>query len=238
MCACRANIAYADDASQPGTSTIKYTRQNTGRSLSTGKALTGLPFVPAVTRQLGTSCPGPQVVDAVGDAAGTATTGTPTLNDDTLDVHDVRFATPAPGTLKVTLRAKNLSALPAPGVALGNLWRVTWSMGVGKAKQSFYLAATSNGPTLQTYSGGKVVGSTDMPAKGITGTFTEGPDGAIVWTVPTTAVGSPRAGSVLLAAAGESHGSEEANGTGVYFTAPVDRAPDVGGGAPYVVGRC
>ncbi|MDP9182812.1 MAG: glycoside hydrolase, partial [Actinomycetota bacterium] len=152
----RANIAYADDATSPGSSTIKYTRQNTGRSLTTGKPLQGLPFVPAIVKQLGTSCPGPQVVDRVGDASGSVTTGTPTMNDDTLDVRDVRFATTRTG-LRVTLRAKNLSSLPAPGVSVANLWRVTWSMG----RRSFYLTATSNGPGLQTYSGGEVVAGSD-----------------------------------------------------------------------------
>ncbi|GAC1442419.1 MAG: hypothetical protein NVSMB55_13100 [Mycobacteriales bacterium] len=234
----RANIAFADDASTPGTSTVKYTRQNTGRSLLTGKPLTGLPFVRPVTVQLGTSCPGPQIVDAVGDAPATLTTGTPTTNVDTLDIHDVRFAAPSPSTLKVTLRAKNLSSLPPGGATIGSMWQVSWSMTVAGKLHTYYVQATSNAPAVQTYAGGEIVAGKSSPGKGITGTFTEGKDGAIVWTVPRAAVGNPVSGSVLTSPTAETHGTLEANGIGLYYTATVDRAPDVAGGAPYVVGRC
>jgi hypothetical protein len=234
----RANIAYADDASQPGTSTVKYTRQNTGRSVLTGQPLVGLRFVPSRVVQLGSSCPGPQVVDPAGDAAGTATTGVPGSNVDTLDIRDVRFQTPTASTLKVTLRAKNLSALPPGGASLSSYWKVGWSMVVGGKLHHYFVRASSNAPGVQTYAGGETVAGTDTVKSGAQGTFTEGPSGAITWTLPRSIVGSPVSGSVLRDAAAESHGAEQADGSGVYFTASVDRAPDVGAGAPYYVGRC
>ena len=234
----RANIAFADDASQPGTSTVKYIRQNGGRSLTTGKQLVALNFSTAKPLQLGTSCPGPQVVDAVGDAASTAETGVPTMNVDTLDIHDLGFATPTADTLKVTLRLANLSALPPGGASASSLWNVNWTMKSAGVAHSYYASATSNGPGLQTYAGGEVVAGVKKPGTGITGTFTQGKDGAIVWVLPRAIVGDPVNGSVLAGPTADTHGAEQVNGTGVTYTAAVDRAPDAGGGAPYIVGRC
>ena len=234
----RANIAFADDASQPGTATTKYTRQNSGRSLLTGKPIAALPFVAPLLAQGGSSCPGPQVIDPVGDAPATLTTGTPTTNVDTLDVHSVGFTTPSPSLLKVTMRLKNLSALPPGGASIGSVWQFGWSMMAGGKKHTYALQATSNAPTVQTYSGGEVVGGKTVAGAGITGTFTEGPDGAITWTIPRSVVGNPTAGSTLADAVAQTHGAVQVAGSGVYFTAAVDRAPDLGSGARYTVGRC
>lgn len=234
----RANIAFADDASQPGTSTVKYIRQNTGRSLTTGKPLVALTFASATVLQAGTSCPGPQVVDPIGDATATTETGTPTMNVDTLDIHDLRFATPTASALTVTLRLANLSALPPGGASIGSLWNVGWTMTTGGVLHTYYASATSNGPGVQTYTGGEVVAGVKTAGAGVTGTLTPGVDGAIVWTVPRSIIGSPVTGSVLVGPTADTHGTEQADGSGVYWTAAVDRAPDAGGGASYTLGRC
>ena len=234
----RANIAYADDASQPGTSTVKYTRQNTGRSLTTGKPLVAFTFAPAAVVSAGTSCPGPQVVDPIGDAAATLETGTPMSNVDTLDIHDLRFATPTADTLQVTLRLANLSALPPGGASVGSLWNVGWTMTTGGVARTFYASATSNAPGLQTFTGGEVVAGVKKAGTGVTGTLKSGADGAIVWTIPRAVVGSPVNGSVLAGPTADTHGAEQVAGSGVTYTAAVDRAPDTGVGASYVLGRC
>jgi hypothetical protein len=233
----RANIAYAADASSPGTATTTYTRQNTGRSLTTGRPLTGVVFSTRAV-QLGSSCPGPQIVDAVGDAPSTLEVGTPTMNTDTLDVHDVRFSSPGTSALTLRLHAKNLSALPPGGATIGSAWTVTWITRLGGKARTFYASASSNAPMLQTYNAGEIVAGKQVSGGTVTGTFAEGPNGTITWNIPRKVVGNPASGTVFEAPTATTNGTLSAQGNGLTYTAVIDRAPDIGGGAPYTLGRC
>ncbi|MDQ6658928.1 MAG: hypothetical protein M3Z00_12015, partial [Actinomycetota bacterium] len=68
---------------------------------------------------------------------------------------------------------------------------------------------------------------------------TTGPGGHITWTPTRAVIGNPATGAVLTHTYADDHGSFTAAGTGLHYTAAVDRAPDTGNGAPYTVGdRC
>jgi len=105
----RANIAYANDTAQPGTSEIYYTRQNSGQSLIDGSAVPTATIAPL---------PGPvcdaaaTITDPAGDATGAAVVdSTPAPSDDTLDVLSAHLSEAA-GALVFHVNVKNLSATP------------------------------------------------------------------------------------------------------------------------------
>ena len=54
---------------------------------------------------------------------------------------------------------------------------------------------------------------------------------------PRADVGHPAKGAILTDTSADVHGSFTVGGTGVYYTAPADRAPDSGFGADYVVSQ-
>src|SRR2546421_2585958 len=110
-----ADIAYADDHAAPGSSVLYFTRQCTGTSATTGAALVNDCVVPPPPPPLpqGTTCPGPQGVDFVGDDPNNYPGG---LGDnmDNLDVVNASFRAPSASTLSVTLTIKNLAPPPPP----------------------------------------------------------------------------------------------------------------------------
>jgi uncharacterized repeat protein (TIGR01451 family) len=55
--------------------------------------------------------------------------------------------------------------------------------------------------------------------------------------VPRADVGNPPNGATLTNTSADTHGSFTVGGTGVYYTAPADRAPDSGYGADYNVAQ-
>jgi len=230
----RANIAFASDASSPGTSSVGYTRQNTGMSAWNGSKLTAYGWTLLKPPQ-GTSCPGPQILDFTGDAPGTIQTNPAGGNDDSEDIVNIGWsAKPASTTLTVTMTLKNLSATPEPGTA-SRIWDAYWTFG-GK---TWYVEATSNGPGVQSWDVGSVASDGTKTSTGTpTGTLTEGPNGTLVWTVDRTTVGSPADGAVLQPLYGDTHEGFTLLGTGLFYTAALDRAPDSGSGAPYTVAAC
>ncbi len=74
-------------------------------------------------------------------------------------------------------------------------------------------------------------------SKAVTGSFAEGPDGAITWTIRAV-IGSPASGNVFEEPTATTNGTLSVLGSGLVYTAVIDRAPNVGGGAPYTLGRC
>jgi hypothetical protein len=153
---------------------------------------------------------------------------------DTLDITSVQFTTPDASNVKVTLTLKNLSSIPPTGTA-SSLWRAYWTYG-GKI---YVVRTTSNGPGLQTYD----VASYDPAADSytvianVTGTFTEGPNGTISWTVPRALVGLPATGTATLTSPyADDTGAFTVNATGLRYVGYVDRGPDTSSGADYVVG--
>ena len=228
----RANIAYASDISSPGTANTLYTRQNSGLSALTSQPITGHTYTqPVVPR--GTSCPGPQILDAAGDAPGSTTNGTGETNIASDDILNARFTTPDTTHLQVALTLNNLSNTPAPGT-LSTQYLVYWTY----SGTDFY-AAADVGPAATTYTVGTVTGGKMNPGTVVAGTLTPGPSGRITWTPTRAVIGNPPTGAVLTSTYAQDHGSFTAAGTGVHYAATVDRAPDTGNGATYTVaGHC
>ena len=179
----------------------------------------------------GTTCPGPQVVDYVGDAPNNYPGGDGS-NIDNLDVVNAFFGTPSSSDLQVTLTIKDLVAPPPPVNLVSAFWTVYWSFG----GTTYYAQATSNGPAV-TYSDGTFSGGNFNTTNVITGSFNPGSNGTIVFTVPRADVGSPADGATLSGPFADTHGSFTVLGSGVYYTSAADRAPDSGFGANYVVGQ-
>jgi hypothetical protein len=234
-----ADIAYADDHASPGNSVLYYTKQCTGISATTGAALKtacNAPPLPPTPPQ-GTTCPGPQIVDFVGDAPNNYPGGDG-QNMDNLDIVNAFFGTPDNGRIQVTMTINNLSAPPPPVNLLSAFWTVYWTFN----GTEYFAQATSNGTgntavfsfSDGTYSNGNF---NPNPNGTPTGVVTYGKNGTIVITFPRADVGKPPNGATLTNTFADTHGSFTVLGTGVYYTAPADRAPNSGFGANYVVGQ-
>src|SRR5438094_745264 len=220
-------------AGAPGTAVVYFTRQCTGTSATTGSALVNDCVAPAPVPPppQGTTCPGPQVVDYVGDAPNNYPGGDGS-NIDNLDVVNAFFGTPSSSDVQVTLTIKDLVAPPPPVNLVSAFWTVYWTF----SGTTYFAQATSNGAVV-TYSDGTFSGGNFNTTNVITGSFNPGPDGTIVFTVPRADVGSPADGATLSSPFADSHGSVTIHGCGVYYTSAADRAPDSGFGANYVVGQ-
>ena len=64
-----------------------------------------------------------------------------------------------------------------------------------------------------------------------------GDNGTVVFTILRSQIGNPKDGSALTGPYAETRGGFLIQGTGVHYVGAIDRAPDVGTGATYVVGR-
>src|SRR5438067_4803902 len=228
-----ADIAYADDHSAPGTAVVYFTRQCTGTSATTGAALVNDCVVPPPPAPLpqGTTCPGPQVVDFVGDAPNNYPGGLGE-NIDNLDVVNAFFGTPGSTTIQVTLTIKNLAPPPPPANLVSAFWTVYWTYN----GTTYYAQATTNGP-LVAYSDGTFANGNFNPTNAIPGSFNAGANGTIVFTVPRADVGNPPDAATLGQPFADTHGSFTVLGGGLYYTSAADRGPDSGYGANYVVGQ-
>jgi hypothetical protein len=227
-----ADISYADDHAAPGTAVLYFTRQCTGTSATTGAALVNdcvAPVPPAPLPQ-GSTCPGPQIADFVGDAPNNYPGGLGE-NIDNLDIVNAFFGTPNTTTIQVTLTIKNLAPPPPPANLISAFWTVYWTFN----GTTYFAQATSNGPVI-TYTDGTFTGSFNTKNV-ISGSFNQGPNGTIVWTVPRADVGNPPNGATLSNTFADTHGSFTVMGSGVYYTSAADRGPNSGYGSNYVVGQ-
>jgi hypothetical protein len=155
---------------------------------------------------------------------------------DNLDIVNASFGTPDPTHLQVTLRLKDLEAPPPPANLISGLWTVYWTY----KGTVYYAQATSNGSgstPLFTYSDGTFSDGNFNPVGTPDGIANTGPNGTFVMTVPRADVGDPPDGATLTNPFADVHGSFTVLGTGVYYTAAADRAPDSNFGASYVVGQ-
>jgi hypothetical protein len=227
-----ADIAYADDHATPGAAVLYYTRQCTGTSATTGKSLKNdckAPPPPPTPPPMST-CPGPQIADFTGDAPNNFPGGDGS-NMNNLDIVQAVFASPNATTLQVTLTINNLSAPPPPANMVSAFWTVYWTFN----NTIYYAQATSNGP-LVTYTDGTYNGQYNQ-INTITGSFNTGANGTIVYNVPLADVGNPASGATLTNTFADTHGSFTVNGTGVFYSAAADRAPDANYGANWIVGH-
>ena len=240
-----ADIAYADDHAAPGTAVMYYTRQCTGTSAKTGAALVNdcvAPAPPPPAPQ-GNVCPGPQVADFSGDAPNNFPGGQG-QNIDFLDITNVTFAstplTSGGTTVDITMQLKDLEAPPTaanPNIVSG-FWTALFQYGTSTGSTWWYVQATTNGSgsaAVVNYSYGTWHGSFNTIGT-INGEFHPGPNGTFVFHLPRTAIGSPPDGAHLTGTWANTHASITAQGTGVFFTANADRAPDAGFGSDHVVG--
>ncbi|HZQ29099.1 MAG TPA: protease pro-enzyme activation domain-containing protein [Acidimicrobiales bacterium] len=178
---------------------------------------------PVVT---GTTCPGPQMIDKVGDAPNNYPGGDGS-NMDNLDIVNASFSSPDAATLRVTMTLKDLEPPPPPVNAASALWAVTWTYN----GTQYTATATVNG------AGPAAVWGYDDGTKAVKGTSTLGPNGTIVMEVPLADVGNPPAGASIVQPFADSRGSFTLLGSGLRYTAAADRAPDGGVGAPWVIGK-
>jgi hypothetical protein len=228
-----ADIAYADDHAAPGSAVMYYTRQCTGTSATTGAALSNDCVAPPPPTPLpqGTTCPGPQVVDFVGDAPNNYPGGDGS-NMDNLDIVSASFASD-PSNLLVTLTVKSLHAPPPPNNFTSALWTVYWTLGA----TTYFAQVTNQSPNPVPnfrYSDGTFSGNsftTNHTDAGIVN------GNSFVITVPRANVGGVTDGAILTNLYADTHGSINAVALTLYFTAAADRAPDSGYGANYVVGQ-
>jgi subtilase family serine protease len=189
--------------------------------------------VPTITLVItGTTCPGPQILDAVGDAPNDYPGGDGS-NMDNLDIVNASFASPNATTLKVTLTIKNLEPPPPPANLPSALWRVIWTYN----GTQYVAEASSNGAVAAGVFEFSVFVNGSSTATAVPGTANLGPNGTLVWNIPLSAIGNPPAGASLTLPFAETHGSIMVLGTGLFYTAAADRGPDLGFGAPWVVGR-
>ena len=228
----RAVIAYAADQGHAGSASSIFIRQNGGYSVNTGKALPRQTVVPPVVFT-GTSCPGPQVIDPSGDAKGSILFNATGGNIPSFDFLNVRFTTPDATHVNVTMTFKDLDTTPQPPTVSKD-WETYWNYG-GK---TYYAMAISNGGPTTVYDQGYINPTTGrkVTTGTPTGKVTEGPNGTILINVIRAGVGAPQNGTQLTGPFAEDHAGYLAAGTGVYFTAGPDGAPDAKSGAPYTVG--
>ena len=173
------------------------------------------------------------VLDPAGDAASPVV-GAPAPAQ---DVTGISFAADAT-TLTVTAGIADLSQLPAPGTT-GTTYYVPWTGPDGRSFAVEHVAPAGSFTVGQfdPTTGDFVAGTTSS----VSGTRSEGADGSISWAVPRAAVGSPTVPVDLttdpaaVPAVRDAYAVVFGNigfaGTGLTFTAPVDRAPD-GGAVP------
>jgi uncharacterized repeat protein (TIGR01451 family) len=245
-----ADISYADDHAAPGNAVLYFTRQCTGASATTGSALVNdcVAPPPPVTPPQGTVCPGPQILDFIGDAPNNYPGGQG-QNMDNLDIVNASFASgPGSAPIDVTLTVKNLQAPPTadnPNV-LSGLWTVYWQQaGTANAPGGntwWFAQATTSGTgrnAVATFSDGTfdVNADTYSARHAATGSFNPGPNGTFVIHVPRADVGAPVDGATLTNTFADTAGAFLIAGTGLRYIARADRAPDSNYGADYRVAQ-
>jgi subtilase family serine protease len=194
-----------------------------GRTQPVAKTTLRPPPALPVDTHGGTTCPGPQVKDAVGDAPNDYPGGDGS-NMDNLDIVKVAFASPNASTLRMTMTIKDLQPPGPPVAELSALWSVYWTYG----NTAYNATATVNGAVWDF---------SDSAGNAITGAAVMGPNGTITMDVPLADTGNPPAGAKVTETFADARGSFTVAGNGLRYTAAADRAPDSGNGAPWIIGK-
>ena len=229
-----AAIAYAADPAAGATPSLFATRQCTGSSAVTGNALVDdcVAPQPATPVLPGSTCPGPQVNDAPGDALDTSAIGSGG-NVPTLDITHVQLLSADTADEQLVLSLNRLdSQLPAD-VAQA-FWRVSWTSGTSR----YYAEATQTAAGPMTFMAGALK-SDGSPGHSyaIQGLEVLGNNGQIRFTLPYAAIGNVAVGTTLNDLYAATYALFTANGNVANTAQLVDRAPDAGFGAPYSLGQ-
>ena len=188
------------------------------------------------------SCSGINVaLDAAGDAHDPAPNAG-LANTDQADITAISFsADAAKKTLTTKLTLKNLSSTPSAGTDSTIYW-ATWT---GPDNKLYATRHVEPDPAGTSYTYGQWDGSSGFVSgttHSTTGTVTPGPNGTITVDVPLADVGNPTIPitdpngiPAVRKPYAIDFAGEGFNGTGLFFTAPMDRAPDTGNGQSWAV---
>ena len=227
-----AAVAYAGDQAAPGLPSLFATRQCTGFSAVTGLALVDdcVATQPATPVLPGSTCPGPQVRDAAGDALDTSASGTGG-NAASLDILLAEFRIVDPSTELATLTLNRMSATLPVNIAQAQ-WRLTWTQGAVE----HYAQASMPAGQAPVYTFGTVNPDGTLGAgTPVQGALIPGANGTITFTLPLALMGNPAAGSMLQNISAATYAVYTSQGTPAAQL--VDRAPDGGAGADYAVAQ-
>lgn len=236
-------IAYVQD---PSLTTV--TRQCYGRSATTGLVLNrGCGNLqPPPPPPPGPTCGDPDnnyQATVVTDPGGDAVNPTGAGNNGSTDDRDVQFKN-AGTNVDVTMTISNLQdpAVPPPGTT-DIYYYTTWQGPDGKQYGVRHIEPEA--PGAKQYTVGQYDTSTNRLKAGttssITGTYTAGVPGTIVWHVPKNKIGNPTVPvssgtpaardpyAVVIVGLGSSQTG------GLVFVQPADRAPNSGFGADWAV---
>ena len=200
-------------------------------------ALTVGPTPPVI---LPYSCSGTDIVtDAAGDARNPAPGGQGPTSQ--ADITAISFSADTPATtITTTLTLANLTDTPSPGTTFTTYY-VVWTSSDGKTYATE--VDVSPGP-LVSYGWGEFnTGNNQLSTyNSTTGTFNAGVNGTITADVPVSGVGNPtipitdvNGTPAVTNPYGLTIAGEGAIGSGLVFTAPIDRAPDTGYGQNWAV---
>ena len=227
-----AAVAYAGDQAAPGLPSLFATRQCTGFSAVTGVALVDdcVAKQPATPVLPGSTCPGPQVRDAAGDALDTSASGIG-ANIASLDVLLAEFRIVDPSTELATLTLNNMSATLPVNIAQAQ-WRLTWTQGaIEHYAQASIVAGQAPVYTFGTVNPDGTLGA----GAPVQGALIPGANGTITFTLPLALMGNPAAGSMLQNISAATYAVYTSQGSPAAQL--VDRAPDGGAGADYAVAQ-
>ena len=236
-----ATVAYTGDMPSPGLPSLFATRQCTGLSAVTGLALVNdcVATQPATPVLPGSTCPGPQIRDGLGDAIDTSALGRDS-NLATFDILLVQVVTteaPAPPATtanataqQVTLTINRLSSTLPAHVSEG-VWRLTWTQAtVQRYAQAVLLPKHQPAFTTGVVNADGSLG----PGTVIPGGFVPGTNGTISFMLRLGAIGNPAANTPLQNLTAATY--VQYSGQGFSSLQLVDRAPDGGVGADYSIG--
>jgi hypothetical protein len=202
-----ASLSYSSDLATPGMPSLYATRQCSGFSATTGRALADTCAVPGLGHSAlpgtslpatvlpgtvlpGTTCSGPQVRNRAFNAVHNG------VNIAALDVYTARFFPVDSSTEAVTITVARINSGLPTGVTEA-LWRATWTQG-----DNDYYAQAAMAAGRPTYSVGIMnADGTPGPGTGVSGSMANVADGsntgAITITIPLAAVGSPAPGTLM-----------------------------------------